>query len=221
MPNPKQELLEQFARVGKALASPARLEILDLLAQGEMTVDSLARQLSRSVTSTSNHLKELRTAALVEVRREGVSIHYRLASEAVHMLVRSLQDVAHSRLAEVQRLVDDHLTGADELEPLTAAELANRLGQQDTIVIDVRPPSEYAAGHIPGALSVPPDEVKQMLGKLPRNADIVAYCRGPYCLYAHDAVKLLRSRGYRARRLDVGLPDWRASGFETVTGGAQ
>jgi rhodanese-related sulfurtransferase len=221
MNTPKQALLEQFARVGKVLASPARLEILDLLAQGERTVESLARQISRSVTSTSNHLKELRTAALVEARREGVFIHYRLASEAVHMLVRSLQEVAHSQLAEVQRLVDDHLTGADELEPLTADELAKRLGQQDTIVIDVRPPSEYSAGHIPGALSVPPDEVIQMLGKLPRNTDIVAYCRGPYCLYAHDAVKLLRSRGYQARRLNVGLPGWRAAGFETVTGAEQ
>lgn len=218
MNTPKQALLEQFARVGKVLASPARLEILDLLAQGEMTVESLARLMSRSVTNTSNHLKELKTAALVEARRQGVFIHYRLASEAVHLLVRSLQEVAHSQLAEVQRLVDDHLTGADELEPMTAGELAMRLGQQDTVVIDVRPPAEYATGHIPGALSMPPDEVRQLLESLPRNTDIVAYCRGPYCLYAHDAVKLLRSRGYQARRLNVGLPDWRAAGFDTVTG---
>ena len=221
MHTPKQALLEQFARVGKVLASPARLEILDLLAQGERTVESLARLMSRSVTSTSNHLKELRTAAMVEVRREGVFIHYRLASDAVRMLVRSLQEVAHSQLAEVQRLVDDHLTGADEMEPITAEELTRRLGQQGTVVIDVRPSAEYVAGHIPGALSMPPDEVQQLLGSLPRNTDIVAYCRGPYCLYAHDAVKLLRSRGYRARRLNVGLPDWRAAGFETVTGAEQ
>lgn len=220
MPDPKQQLLHQFARIGKALASPARLELLELLAQGEKTVDTLARQTSRSVTSVSNHLKELRTAALVEARRDGVFIHYRLASDAVHGLVRSLQDVAREQLAEVQRLVDDYFGGSDDLEPLTADELARRLGRRGTLVIDVRPAPEYAAGHIPGARSIPPDEVARRMSELPRNREIVAYCRGPYCVYAHNAVALLREQGFRARRLEVGLPEWRAAGYHTVTGDA-
>jgi rhodanese-related sulfurtransferase/DNA-binding transcriptional ArsR family regulator len=218
MSTPKDQLMGQFARVGKALASPARLELLDLLAQGEKTVETLARQTARSVTSTSNHLKELRAAALVESRREGTFIHYRLASDAVHALVRSLQAVAHERLAEVQRLVDDYYGGREALEPLTAAELARRLDARDTVVIDVRPTAEYQAGHIPGARSIPPDELERRLGELPKRREVVAYCRGPYCVYAHDAVTLLRSRGYRARRLEIGLPGWRDAGYAIHTG---
>jgi rhodanese-related sulfurtransferase len=214
----KQQILEQFARVGKALAHPVRLDILDLLAQGEKTVETLAAQTGRSVTGTSNHLKELRTAALVQTRREGVYVHYRLASEAVHGLVRSLQEVAHAQLAEVKRLVDDFFEAPDDLEAVNALELANRLGGRNVLVLDVRPEAEYAAGHIPGAVSMPPEEVARRLAELPKRKEIVAYCRGPYCVYAHDAVKLLRSRGYHARRLEVGLPGWRAVGFAVATG---
>jgi rhodanese-related sulfurtransferase/DNA-binding transcriptional ArsR family regulator len=222
MPDPKQQLLHEFARIGKALASPARLELLDLLAQGEKTVETLARQTSRSVTSTSNHLKELRTAALVETRRDGVFVHYRLASDAVHAMVRSLQEVARSRLAEVQRLVDGYFTGEEAyLEPVTAPELAQRLERHESVVIDVRPAAEWSAAHIPGAISMPPDELEHRMAELPKDREIVAYCRGPYCVYAHDAVKLLRSHGYQARRLEIGLPDWRAAGFHTATGAAQ
>ena len=222
MPDPKQQLLHQFARIGKALASPARLELLDLLAQGEQTVETLARQTSRSVTSTSNHLKELRTAALVETRRDGVFVHYRLASDAVHAMVRSLQEVDRSQLADVQRLVDGYFTGEEAyLEPVTAPELAQRLERHESVVIDVRPAAEWAAAHIPGAISMPPDELERRMAELPKDREIVAYCRGPYCVYAHDAVKLLRSHGYQARRLEIGLPDWRAAGFHTATGAAQ
>ncbi len=215
----KQELLEQFARIGKALANPVRLEILDLLAQGEKTVERLAEQTGRSVTVTSNHLKELRTAALVDTRREGTYVHYSIAGDAVHELVRALQDVAHAQLAEVQRLVDDYFHSPGELQPVDAPELAERLSRGSVVVIDVRPEDEYAAGHIPGAVSVPHDQVTRRLAQLPKRKQIVAYCRGPYCVYAEDAVKLLRSRGYRARRLPEGLPGWRAAGFEVVSGG--
>jgi rhodanese-related sulfurtransferase/DNA-binding transcriptional ArsR family regulator len=214
----KRLLFDQFARIGKALAHPARLEILDLLAQGEKTVETIAAQAGRSVTGTSNHLKELRAAALVATRREGTYVHYRLASDAVHALVRSLQAVAHAQLAEVQRLVADYFASSGELEALNARELARRLGEHSVVVIDVRPGEEYAAGHIPGALSMPPEEVGRRHRELPKRKEIVAYCRGPYCVYAQDAVKLLRSRGYRARRLEVGLPGWRAAGFDVVTG---
>jgi ArsR family transcriptional regulator len=217
----KQHLLEQFARVGKALSHPARLEILDLLAQGEKRVETLADQTGRSVTSTSNHLKELRMAALVRTRREGVYVHYRLASDAVHGLVRSLQEVAHTQLAEVQRLVQDYFEAPQALEAVTAGELAGRLGSRDVTVLDVRPVEEYAAGHIPGAVSMPPGEVERRLAELPEGEEIVAYCRGPYCVYAQDAVQVLQSRGYRARRLDVGIPGWRAAGFEVAVGGGR
>jgi rhodanese-related sulfurtransferase len=192
--------------------------LLDLLAQGEKTVETLARETARSVTSTSNHLKELRAAALVESRRDGTFIHYRLASDAVHRLVRSLQAVAHAQLAEVQRLVDDYYGGREALEPVTASELARRIDARNTLVIDVRPAAEYAAGHIPGARSFPPDEIGQRTGELPKRREIVAYCRGPYCIYAHEAVTLLRNRGYRARRLEVGLPGWKESGYPIHTG---
>lgn len=217
----KQQILEQFARVAKALAHPARIEMLDLLAQGEKTVEMLAGETGRSVTSTSNHLKELRTAALVQTRREGVYVHYRLASEAVHDLVRSLQEVAHAQLAEVQKLVEDYFESPADLEAVDAHELAARLGRRNVLVLDVRPGAEYAAGHIPGAISMPPGEVERRLAELPKRREIVAYCRGPYCVYAQDAVKLLRSRGYRARRLDVGVPGWRAAGYAVTKGGVR
>jgi rhodanese-related sulfurtransferase len=217
----KQQIFEQFARVGKALAHPARIEILDLLAQGEKTVETLAAETGRSVTGTSNHLKELRTAALVQTRRAGVYVHYRLASEAVHGLVRSLQEVAHGQLAEVQRLVEDYFEKPDDLEAVNAGELAERLGRRNVLVLDVRPEEEYAAGHIPGAISMPPGEVERRLAELPKRKEIVAYCRGPYCVYAHDAVQLLRSRGYRARRLEVGVPGWRAAGYAVASGGVR
>jgi rhodanese-related sulfurtransferase/DNA-binding transcriptional ArsR family regulator len=201
--------------------TPARLELLDLLAQGEKTVETLARHASRSVTSTSNHLKELRTAGLVESRRDG-SIHPLPPRERRSAHARSLQEVARSRLAEVQRLVDDYF-GENEADfvPVTARELAQRLHGRDAFVIDVRPAAEFETAHIPGAVNVPPDDLEHRLGELPRDREIVAYCRGPYCVFAHDAVRLLRSRGYDARRLAIGLPDWRAAGYATAAGGGR
>ena len=214
----KQRLLEQFARVGKTMASPARIELLDLLAQSEKPVEALAKETGRSVTSTSNHLKELRTAGLVETRRDGVRIYYRLSSEAVAALVRAVQDVARRHLAEVERVVADAFATPDALEPVAAAELARRIELADVIVLDVRPADEYRAGHIPGAVSVPPDEMEARLRNLPTGSEVVAYCRGRYCVYAHDAVKLLRSRGYDARRMETGIPEWRAAGYAVAVG---
>ena len=214
----KRELLGQFARIGKAVSSSARLEILDLLAQGEKPVELLAKQAGLSVTNTSNHLKELRNAALVITRKEGVHVHYRLADPAVHEFLRSLQDIAARQLAEVRLMVRDYFEEPDALEPVGAAELLVRLDSEDVVVLDVRPEDEYAAGHIPGALSIPTGELERRLSELPRDREIVAYCRGPYCVLAVKAVDVLRSHGFRARRMDVGLPEWRARGLAVADG---
>lgn len=215
---PKQDLLEQFARIGKAVSSPARLELLDLLDQGEKPVETLARQSKLSVTNTSNHLKELRNAALVVTRKEGVHVYYRLADPAVHEFLRSLQDIAGRQLAEVRQIVRDYFDEPDTLEPVGTADLLARMESEDVVVLDVRPGDEYAAGHLPGALSIPTSELERRLAELPRDREVVAYCRGPYCVLALEAVELLRSRGFRARRLDVGLPDWRARGLSVAVG---
>lgn len=215
----KKELLAQFARVGKALSSPARLEILDLLSQGEKPVETLASQAGLSVTNASNHLKELRNAALVTGRKQGTHVFYRLADPAVHELLRSLQDVAARRLAEVQRLVRDYFEEPGALEPLSAEALAQRLRADDVIVLDVRPEDEYRAGHVPGALSIPAGELERRLSELPPGREVVAYCRGPYCVLAVRAVNVLRAAGYRARRMEVGMPEWRAKGLTVVQGG--
>jgi rhodanese-related sulfurtransferase/DNA-binding MarR family transcriptional regulator len=212
----KNELLAHFARIGKAVASPARLEILDLLAQGEKPVETLAKQAGLSVTNTSNHLKELRNAALVTSRKEGIYVHYRLADPAVHEFLRCLQDIAARQLAEARQLVRDYFEEPDTLEPLGAGDLLARLQSDDVIVLDVRPEDEYTAGHIPGALSIPAGELERRLSELPRDREVIAYCRGPYCVLAVGAVDVLRAAGYRARRLDTGLPDWRARGLAVV-----
>lgn len=216
----KKELLGQFARIGKAVSSPARLEILDLLAQGEKPVEMLAKQAGLSVTNTSNHLKELRNAALVTSRKEGIYVYYRLADPGVYAFLRCLQDIAARQLAEVRQLVRDYFEEPDALEPVGAADLLARLESDDVVVLDVRPEDEYAAGHLPGALSIPGGELERRLSELPRDREVVAYCRGPYCVLALEAVDLLRSHGIRARRLDVGLPDWRAGGFAVAEGAA-
>lgn len=218
MKSTKQNLLEQFARIGKAVSSPARLELLDLLAQGEKPVETLARQAGLSVTNTSNHLKELRNAALVATRKEGVYVHYRLADPAVHDFLRCLQDIAVRQLAEVRQIVRDYFEEPDALEPVGATDLLERLESEDVVVLDVRPEDEYTSGHLPGALSIPTGELEHRLSELPRGREVVAYCRGPYCVMALQAVEVLRSHGFRARRLDVGLPDWRARGLTVSTG---
>jgi rhodanese-related sulfurtransferase len=209
----KDRLFGQFARVGKALASPKRLEIVDLLAQGERTVEEIARETAMSVASASQHLQVLKAARMVEARREGLYIHYRLADEDVFRTWQAVRALAESRLAELDGVVEAYLQDREELEAVDAAELMERLSDGNVVVLDVRPEEEYRAGHIPGAISVPVDALEAALQTLPRDQEMVAYCRGPYCVFSDEAVAFLRSRGYRARRLRQGLPDWRAAGM--------
>jgi rhodanese-related sulfurtransferase len=209
----KDRLFGQFARVGKALASPRRLEIVDLLAQGERTVEEIARETAMSVASASQHLQALKAARMVEVRREGHYAHYRLADEDVFRTWQAIRALAESRLAEVDGVVEAYLVDRDALEAVDATELMERLTVGSVLVLDVRPEKEYRAGHIPGALSVPLHTLEAALQTLPRDREIVAYCRGPYCVFSDEAVALLRSRGYRTRRLRQGLPEWRSAGM--------
>jgi rhodanese-related sulfurtransferase len=209
----KDRLFGQFARIGKALSSPRRLEIVDLLAQGERTVEEIAGETAMSVASASQHLQVLKAARMVEARREGLYAHYRLADEDVFRTWQAVRALAESRLSEVDGVVDAYLDDRDALEAVDVAELMERLNDGSVIVLDVRPEEEYRAGHIPGALSVPVDALEAALQTLPRDREIVAYCRGPYCVFSDEAVALLGSRGFRARRLRQGLPDWRAGGF--------
>lgn len=208
----KHELFRHFARIGKAMASPARLEILDLLSQGEKTVETLSRQSGLTVTNTSNHLRELRTAGLVANRKEGLHVHYRLSDPSVHEFLRGLQEIARRQLAEVREIIRESFQDPESLEPVAMEELLERMKTDDVVVLDVRPQDEYAAGHIPGAVSVQADELERRLAEFPPGKEVVAYCRGPYCVLSVKAVEILRSRGIRARRLEEGLPDWRERG---------
>jgi len=213
----KTALFDEFARAAKALASGRRIELVDVLANGERTVEALAGEVGLSVANTSQHLQILRQAGLVSSRREGTSVHYRLAAPEVFELWRTLRTLAASRLAEVERLTAAYLGSRDELEPVTREELARRLQDGDLVVLDVRPATEYAAGHLPGAVSIPVGELRRRLAELPAGREVVAYCRGPYCAFAHEAVSVLRDEGYAARRLEDGLPEWQAAGL-AVTG---
>ena len=214
----KDPLYAQFARIGHAVAGPKRIELLDLLAQGEKTVEQLAEQSATALKNTSAHLRVLRQARLVETRREGTFIYYRLADDEVLRFLRSLQALGRGRLAEVEQVASLYLDGRDELEPVSLEELRRRVREGDVTVIDVRPEDEYRAGHIPGALSIPVEQLGRRLREIPKRREVVAYCRGPYCVYSVEAVELLRKRGYRARRIREGLPDWRASGLPVVAG---
>jgi rhodanese-related sulfurtransferase len=214
----KDPLYAEFARVGHAVSAPKRIELLDLLSQGEKTVEQLAEQSSTPVKNTSAHLRVLRQARLVETRRDRAYVHYRLADEAVFPFLRDLQALARQRLAEVEQVTRLYLDGRDALEPVRLPELRHLLRDGAVTVIDVRPRAEYEAGHIPGALSMPVPELEHRLGELPADREVVAYCRGPYCVYAVEAVELLRARGYRARRSEHGLPDWRAEGLAVANG---
>jgi rhodanese-related sulfurtransferase len=214
----KDALYAQFARIGHALASPKRIELLDLLAQGEKTVEQLAEDSATAVKNTSAHLRALRQARLVETRRDGTYIYYRLAGEGVGGLVRSLEQLGRQRLAEVEQVARLYLEDRDEFEPVTLVELSKLVRSDEVTVIDVRPAEEYEAGHIPGAISIPVAELKRRRVELPKRREVVAYCRGRYCVYALEAVTLLRKRGYRARRADEGLPEWRDLGLPVATG---
>jgi rhodanese-related sulfurtransferase/DNA-binding transcriptional ArsR family regulator len=210
----KAALFDEFARVAKALSSGRRAEIVDLLANGERSVESIATEIDSSVANASQHLQILRRAGLLSSRRQGTSIIYRVASPDVIALWRSLQSVASERVAEVNRLARAHTGKLDGIELLTKEELAKRIRRQDDLlVLDVRPAGEYAAGHVPGAVSIPLAELKRRLKELPKNKEVVAYCRGPYCAFAPESARYLIKKGYRARMLDAGLPDWEAAGL--------
>ncbi|MBI4190154.1 MAG: metalloregulator ArsR/SmtB family transcription factor [Betaproteobacteria bacterium] len=209
----KSDLFEQFARVGKALSSGKRLEMLDFLAQGERSVEVLAQLAALSVANASQHLQHLRQAGLVVARKEGLYVHYRLAGDSIVQLLAALRAVAEERLADVDKLVKVYLHSRDSMEPVPAKELMQRVKKGLVTVLDVRPPEEYAAGHIPGAINVPLNEIRKRLHELPADQEIVAYCRGPYCLLAFEAVAQLRKKGRQARRLENGFPEWKSAGL--------
>jgi len=214
----KDQLYEQFARIGKALANQHRLELLDVLAQCERTVEALAEETGLSVANASQHLHILRAAHLVEGRRAGVSIYYRLADDSVFTLWQAMRTVGEAQLAEIDRVVESFLHDRQRLQPITAQELLSRLSDEQVIVLDVRPAEEYTVGHLPHARSMPITELEARLSELPADKAIVAYCRGPYCVFADEAVTLLRRHGYTASRLQEGLPDWRLLGFPVEKG---
>jgi rhodanese-related sulfurtransferase/DNA-binding HxlR family transcriptional regulator len=214
----KESLFDAFAETARALASGRRVEIVDVLAQGERSVDELAREVGQSLANTSHHLRTLARAGLVSTRRDGTRIYYRLAGDRVARLWAALRDVAVEHVAGIDRLADAYLGNRAELRSVTRRELAGLVADGAVIVIDVRPRAEYAAGHVPGARSVPPDEVRRHLGTLPKDAEVVAYCRGPYCVYADEAVRELNRHGYRARRLEDGFPEWRRAGLPVAVG---
>jgi rhodanese-related sulfurtransferase len=209
----KDSLYTEFAVLGKALANPHRLELLDLLAQGERSVEELAKEAALSLANASSHLQVLRQARLVEADKRGLNVIYRLAAPEVFQLWRTLRDVGSGRLAEIERLVENYFTDRDKLEAVDKEELLHLLRDEAVIVIDVRPELEYEQGHIPAARSVQIENLKRRLAELPRDVEIVAYCRGPYCVYSDQAVRLLHQHGFNARRLSEGFPEWRAAGY--------
>ena len=214
----KERLYGQFARITKALANPHRLEMLELLAQGERTVESLATEIGLSIANTSQHLQALRQAALVESRKDGLYVYYRLASPDVFELSKVVRTVAEGRLADLERLVRDEFGDRHDAELVPFAELLKRARSKQVVILDTRPATEYVAGHIAGAISVPVDDLQRRLQTLPKDKEYVAYCRGPYCVYADRAVQLLRAKGRRARRMLDGFPEWRAAGLPVATG---
>lgn len=217
----KGRLYAQLARIGKALGSPHRLEFLELLAQAERSVESLATETGLSVANASQHLQVLREAGLVETRKQGAFVHYRLADDSVLSLSGAVRTVAERRLAELDKVVREHFSGREEAEAVRMVDLVERMKSGKVVILDARPPNEYEAGHIAGALSVPVETLRKRLKDLPKSKEFVAYCRGPYCVYADRAVELLRASGRKARRLEAGLPEWKASGFPVETGAAE
>jgi rhodanese-related sulfurtransferase/DNA-binding MarR family transcriptional regulator len=216
----KDELFALFARIGAALASPKRLEILDLLSQTQRSVEALAAEAESSVANTSAHLRVLHAARLVDRRRDGQRVVYRLADPAVFRFLRELQGLGRRQLAEIEHFVRRYFEAPAEFEPVAPAELLRLMKQDGVLVLDVRPAEEYLAGHLAGARNVPPNELVRRLARLPSDREIVAYCRGPYCLFSVEAVDLLRRKGFRARRLAGGFPDWAAAGHPVAVGPA-
>ena len=214
----KTAIYEQIARIGKATSSPARLEILDLLAQGPRTVEAVADEIGQSLANTSHHLRVLRAARLVDAKKAGVYVTYRLADHQVDAFVVTLRGLAHARLTETDRVSRDYMERRGALEAVDDDELLRRVKAGEVTVIDVRPSDEYGAGHIPNALSVPLSQLEKRLRAWPKRREIVAYCRGPYCVMALDAVRILRANGFRAHRLERGVAEWRQSGGRVQAG---
>ena len=218
--SPKHALFAQFAIVAKTLGHAHRLELLEQLAQGERSVDVLAQRTGLSIANASQHLQQMRRAGLVANRREGKFVYYRLADDAVLELLAVLRRIAEQNLAEVERVVRSYFDQRDSLEPVSRTELIQRLRAGTVTIIDVRPEDEFALGHLPGALNIPLRGLEARLGDINRKQEVVAYCRGPYCVLSYEAVAALRARGFKARRLEDGLPEWRVAGLPVVTGGA-
>lgn len=213
----KQDLFAQFARVGKALSNGNRLELLEFLAQGERSVEALAKVSGLSVANTSQHLQQLRLAGLVSSRKQGLKVYYSISSDDVISLLAILRKVAEHHLADVEELVQTFLTVKDDLEPIPRDELLQRVRDDLVTVIDVRPPEEYSAGHVPGAVNVPLKELENYLKQTDRQQEIVAYCRGPHCILAFEAVEQLRKKGLKARRLEDGFPEWKNAGLPVAS----
>ena len=211
--SPKREVFANLARVGTALSSPTRIEFLELLAQTERSVEQLATLTGTTVANTSQHLQKLRQAGLILGRKEGLYVFYRLAGDEVVEMLSAMSRVGEAYVAEVERIMRLYFTSKDELEPIPAKELLDRARRGLVTVLDVRPPEEFAAGHVPGAINIPVHELEKRIKELPKRREVVAYCRGPYCLMSYDAVSVLRKKGLKARRLEAGMPEWRAAGM--------
>jgi len=209
----KERLYQAIGRVAAALGSAGRLQILEFVAQGERSVDMLAAMTGLSVANTSKHLQALRQAGLVKARKEGLRVYYSLAGDDVSLLLAALRGVAEHRAADVEKLLQTWLAHRDELDPVPAREVLQRLKSGLVTVLDVRPAEEFAAGHLPGAINVPVEKLEAFLSKLPKRKEVIAYCRGPYCLMSFEAVEKLRKRGFKAKRLADGYPEWRAAGL--------
>jgi rhodanese-related sulfurtransferase len=209
----KENLYEQFARLGKALSAPKRLELLDLLCQGPRTVEALAREATISVANASQHLQVLRAARLVETEKKGLYVEYRVANHDVSHFFVSMRQLAETRIAEIDQATRAQFEEGDGVEPVERTELLRRVRAGEVTVLDVRPVEEFRAGHLPGARSIPIAELKARIAELPKDCEIVAYCRGPWCVMSVEAVELLRAKGFTAHRLDLGVPEWRARGW--------
>ena len=215
----KDSIYEQVARLGKAASAPKRLELLDLLCQGPRSVEALALQAGISLANASQHLQVLRGARLVDAEKKGLRVEYRLASDDVCQFFLTLRGLAESRLAEIDQVTREYFESRGAMEAVEGEELLRRVREGEVTVLDVRPAEEYRAGHIPGALSIPVSELKARLRELPKGRDVVAYCRGPYCVMALEAVQLLRAKGFEAHRMEQGVVDWRARGWRVETEG--
>lgn len=216
--NPKIQLFEQFAAIARAVGHECRLELLEQLAQGERNVETLAQRTGLSVANASQHLQQLRRAGLVAARRDGKYVLYSLSDDSVLALLGALRQLAERNLAEVRQVVDGYFRHRDHMEPVSREELLERLHKESVVLLDVRPEDEYALGHLPGALNIPMAALERQLGKLSKKREIVAYCRGPYCVLAFEAVAALRKHGFKVRRLEDGFPEWRAAGLAVETG---